>query len=51
MRLPSDRRQRRPSADLVCGPATPSTAIPARRWKERTAAPVRGPPRPSTAPS
>jgi hypothetical protein len=32
-----------PSAPSVCGPTTPSTVRPLRRWKRLTAARVRGP--------
>ena len=37
----------RPSSASVCGPTTPSTVRPWRRWKRRTAARVRGPYTPS----
>ncbi len=48
VRLPNAGRPRLPKARRVCGPTTPSTDSPRRRWKRTMAAFVMGPRTPST---
>jgi hypothetical protein len=48
VRLPKAGRPRLPNARRVCGPTTPSTERPRRRWKRTMAAFVIGPRTPST---